>query len=145
MTTMSTDRVFTTAGIHPYDQVEWGTRDVVQRNWRTNEVVFEQRGVEFPVDWSDNAVAIVTSKYFRGALGTPQREHSLKQVVDRVILTYTKAGKENGYFATEEDAEVFEQVLTIALMLQVFEFNSTVWFYVVYAYTPSVSVYCLFI
>ncbi len=138
MTTMSTDRVFTTAGIHPYDQVEWGTRDVVQRNWRTNEVVFEQRGVEFPVDWSDNAVAIVTSKYFRGALGTPQREHSLKQVVDRVIDTYVRAGQEHGYFDAEE-ADAFGDDLKYALITQMFSFNSPVWFNVGTASPQQVS------
>ena len=67
-------RVFTKEGVHPYDEVEWDRRDVVQTNWRTGETVFEQHGVEFPSSWSVNASTIVTTKYFRGALGTEQRE-----------------------------------------------------------------------
>ncbi len=78
-------RVFTTPGVHPYDQVRWERRDVVMTNWRDGSVNFEQRGVEFPDYWSVNAANIVTTKYFRGAVGTPQREWSLKQLVDRVV------------------------------------------------------------
>ncbi|NDA81216.1 MAG: vitamin B12-dependent ribonucleotide reductase, partial [Actinobacteria bacterium] len=87
------ERIYTTAGVHPYDEVTWERRDVVQNNWKTGEVVFEQRGVEFPDFWSVNASTIVTTKYFRGAVGYENREWSLKQVIDRVVLTYTKAGK----------------------------------------------------
>ena len=76
-------------------------------NWRDGSVNFEQHGVEFPDFWSVNAANIVTTKYFRGAVGSPQREWSLKQLIDRVVGTYEKAGKEHGYFATEEDAEIF--------------------------------------
>lgn len=122
------ERIFTTPGIHPYDEVTWEARDVVQQNWKTGETIFEQRGVEFPEFWSLNASTIVTTKYFRGALGTDARERSLKQLIDRVVLTYVKAGKENGYFAGDEDAEVFEHELTWALLHQVFAFNSPVWF-----------------
>jgi ribonucleoside-diphosphate reductase alpha chain len=86
-------RLYTTAGQHPYDGVNWERRDVVQTNWKTGEVVFEQRGAEFPDFWSVNASTIVTTKYFRGALGTPEREWSLRQLIDRVVLTYTKAGR----------------------------------------------------
>jgi ribonucleoside-diphosphate reductase alpha chain len=75
-----------------------------------------------------NATTIVTTKYFRGAVGSSQREHSLRQLIDRVVLTYTKAGKEYGYFATEADAEIFEHELTWMLLHQVFSFNSPVWF-----------------
>ncbi|MFM8446192.1 MAG: vitamin B12-dependent ribonucleotide reductase, partial [Actinomycetota bacterium] len=85
-------------------------------------------GVEFPDFWSVNASTIVTTKYFRGAVGHENREWSLKQVIDRVVLTYTKAGKEHGYFATPEDAEIFEHELTYMLLHQVFSFNSPVWF-----------------
>src|SRR5262245_48636288 len=92
------ERVFTTQGVHPYDEVTWERRDVVQTNWKTGETVFEQRGVEFPESWSANASTIVTSKYFRGALGTDARESSLKQLIDRVVKTYVGAGKDNGYF-----------------------------------------------
>ncbi|MBC7463700.1 MAG: vitamin B12-dependent ribonucleotide reductase [Actinobacteria bacterium] len=125
---LSIERIYTTAGKHPYDEVTWERRDVVQTNWRTGEVVFEQRGVEYPDFWSVNASTIVTTKYFRGAVGAENREWSLKQVIDRVVLTYVKAGKEYGYFATDADAEVFEHELTHMLLHQIFSFNSPVWF-----------------
>ncbi len=121
-------RIYTRDGVHPYDEVSWERRDVVMTNWRDGSINFEQRGVEFPDFWSVNAANIVTTKYFRGALGTPQREWSLKQLVDRVVGTYGAAGREHGYFATEQDAEVFEHELTYALIHQVFSFNSPVWF-----------------
>jgi len=121
-------RVFTKEGVHPYDDVKWERRDVVQNNWKTGEVVFEQKGAEFPDFWSVNASTIVTTKYFRGAVGADNREWSLKQLIDRVVLTYTKAGKAGGYFATEDDAKVFEEELTYMLLHQVFSFNSPVWF-----------------
>ncbi|WP_030239360.1 vitamin B12-dependent ribonucleotide reductase [Streptomyces sp. NRRL S-350] len=122
------ERIHTTPGVHPYDEVRWERRDVVMTNWRDGSVNFEQRGVEFPDFWSVNAVNIVTSKYFRGAVGTPQREWSLKQIIDRVVLTYRAAGEKHGYFATTDDADVFEHELTYALLHQVFSFNSPVWF-----------------
>ncbi len=125
---ITVDRLFTTPGVHPYDDVTWERRDVVQSNWKTGEVVFEQRGVEFPDFWSVNASTIVTTKYFRGAVGTEQRETSLRQLIDRVVLTYVKAGREYGYFATPEDADIFEHELTWMLLHQVFSFNSPVWF-----------------
>jgi ribonucleoside-diphosphate reductase alpha chain len=125
---LTIERIFTTQGVHPYDEVTWERRDVVQQNWRTGETVFEQRGVEFPDFWSVNASTIVTSKYFRGALGTDTREWSLKQLVDRVVKTYRTAGEEYGYFATPRDAEIFEHELTWMLIHQVFSFNSPVWF-----------------
>ena len=122
------ERVFTTEGVHPYDEVTWEHRDVVMTNWRDGSVNFEQRGVEFPDFWSVNATNIVTSKYFRGAVGTPVREHSLRQLIDRVVKSYTAAGDKHGYFATPTDAEVFEHELTWMLLHQVFSFNSPVWF-----------------
>lgn len=125
---ITVERVYTTEGVHPYDAVTWERRDVVQTNWKTGENVFEQRGVEFPDFWSLNASTIVTTKYFRGAVGTEQREQSLKQLLDRVVLTYVAAGKEHGYFATDADAEIFEHELTHMLLHQVFSFNSPVWF-----------------
>jgi ribonucleoside-diphosphate reductase alpha chain len=121
-------RVYTTDGVHPYDEVTWERRDVVQTNWKSGETIFEQKGVEFPDFWSLNASTIVTTKYFRGALGTDVRERSLKQLIDRVVLTYTKAGRDNGYFLTDADAEIFEHELTWMLLHQVFSFNSPVWF-----------------
>ncbi len=125
---LTIDRIFTTPGIHPYDELTWERRDVVQQNWRTGETVFEQRGVEFPDFWSVNASTIVTSKYFRGAVGTDAREWSLRQLVDRVVKTYRKAGEDYGYFASPDDAEVFEHELAWMLVHQVFSFNSPVWF-----------------
>jgi ribonucleoside-diphosphate reductase alpha chain len=125
---LTIERIYTTAGVHPYDTVKWERRDVVQTNWKSGEVIFEQKGVEYPEFWSVNASTIVTTKYFRGAMGAENREWSLKQVIDRVVLTYTKAGKENGYFATSNDAEIFEHELTHMLMHQIFSYNSPVWF-----------------
>ncbi|MFC6287566.1 vitamin B12-dependent ribonucleotide reductase [Nocardioides sp. GCM10027113] len=127
-TGLKIDRVFSTEGVHPYDEITWERRDVVQTNWKTGEAVFEQRGVEFPDFWSVNASTIVTTKYFRGAVGTDAREWSLKQLIDRVVHTYTKAGIEHGYFESKADAEVFEHELTWLLAHQYFSFNSPVWF-----------------
>ncbi|MEU8109677.1 vitamin B12-dependent ribonucleotide reductase [Nonomuraea muscovyensis] len=121
-------RIFTTPGVHPYDEITWERRDVVMTNWRDGSVNFEQRGVEFPEFWSVNAANIVTTKYFRGAVGTPQREWSLKQLVDRVVGVYTRTAVEHGYFAGEEDAEIFDHELKYALVHQIFAFNSPVWF-----------------
>jgi ribonucleoside-diphosphate reductase alpha chain len=136
---LKVDRIYTTAGVHPYDEVTWERRDVVQNNWKTGQVVFEQHGVEFPDFWSVNASTIVTTKYFRGAVGYENREWSLKQVIDRVVLSYTKAGKEFGYFASDADAEVFEYELSWMLLHQVFSFNSPVWFNVGTAAPQQVS------
>ena len=125
---LTMNRIYTTAGVHPYDQVTWERRDVVMTNWRDGSVNFEQHGVEFPDFWSVNAANIVTTKYFRGAVGSPQREWSLKQLVDRVVGVYTETGRKDGYFATEEDAKIFDHELKYALVHQVFSFNSPVWF-----------------
>ncbi|PZG13556.1 ribonucleoside-diphosphate reductase, adenosylcobalamin-dependent [Micromonospora craterilacus] len=125
---LKVERVWTTEGVHPYDEVVWERRDVVMTNWRDGSINFEQRGVEFPESWSVNAANIVTTKYFRGAVGTPEREWSLKQLIDRVVTTYRTAGEEYGYFANPADAEVFAHELTWMLLHQVFSFNSPVWF-----------------
>jgi ribonucleoside-diphosphate reductase alpha chain len=136
---MKIRRIHTTAGVHPYDQVTWERRDVVMTNWRDGSINFEQRGVEFPDFWSVNAGNIVTTKYFRGAVGTDQREWSLKQLVDRVVDVYTATGREHGYFATGEDAEIFDHELKYALIHQIFSFNSPVWFNVGTASAQQVS------
>ncbi|SCL30974.1 ribonucleoside-diphosphate reductase class II [Micromonospora nigra] len=125
---LKVERVWTTEGVHPYDEVAWERRDVVMTNWRDGSINFEQRGVEFPETWSVNAANIVTTKYFRGAVGTPEREWSLRQLIDRVVTTYRTAGEEHGYFASPADAEVFGHELTWMLLHQVFSFNSPVWF-----------------
>ncbi|MEU6405682.1 vitamin B12-dependent ribonucleotide reductase [Streptomyces sp. NPDC046985] len=122
------ERIHTTPGVHPYDEVSWERRDVVMTNWRDGSVNFEQRGVEFPDFWSVNAVNIVTSKYFRGAVGTPQRETGLRQLIDRIVKTYRAAGEDHAYFASPADAEIFEHELAYALLHQIFSFNSPVWF-----------------
>jgi len=136
---LTIERIYTKEGVHPYDEAKWERRDVVQQNWKTGETVFEQHGVEFPDFWSVNASTIVTTKYFRGALGAENREWSLKQVIDRVVLTYTKAGRDNGYFATEQDATIYEHELTYMLMHQIFAYNSPVWFNVGTAQPQQVS------
>ncbi|SER62764.1 ribonucleoside-diphosphate reductase alpha chain [Propionibacterium cyclohexanicum] len=136
---LAVQRVFTTPGVHPYDEVTWERRDVVQTNWKTGEVVFEQKNVEFPDFWSVNASTIVTTKYFRGAAGTDKRESSLKQLIDRVVSTYVKAGLDNGYFAGKPDAEIFGAELTWMLVHQYFSFNSPVWFNVGTASPQQVS------
>jgi ribonucleoside-diphosphate reductase alpha chain len=133
------ERVYTTEARHPYDEVTWQRRDVVMTNWRDGTVNFEQRGVEFPDSWSVNAVNIVTSKYFRGAVGSEQRESSLRQLIDRVVTTYTAAGVAHGYFATDTDKEIFSQELTWMLLHQLFSFNSPVWFNVGTASPQQVS------
>jgi ribonucleoside-diphosphate reductase alpha chain len=122
------ERIFSTEGVHPYDELTWERRDVVQTNWKTGVTVFEQRGVEYPDFWSVNASTIVTTKYFRGAVGTDVREWSLKQLIDRIVKTYTKAGTDHGYFESTVDAEIFEHELTWLLVHQYFSFNSPVWF-----------------
>ncbi len=121
-------RLFTTPDVHPYDEVTWERRDVVMTNWRDGSINFEQRGVEFPGFWSVNAANIVTTKYFRGAVGSDTREWSLRQLIDRVVHQYRAAGELNGYFASAADAELFERELTWMLLHQVFSFNSPVWF-----------------
>ncbi|MFI5956931.1 vitamin B12-dependent ribonucleotide reductase [Cryptosporangium sp. NPDC051539] len=136
---LTVERVYTTAGVHPYDEVTWERRDVVMTNWRDGKVNFEQRGVEFPDFWSLNSTNIVTTRYFRGALGTPQRENSLRHLIDRVVRVYRAAGIEHGYFASPEDAEIFEHELAWMLLHQVFSFNSPVWFNVGTAAPQQVS------
>ncbi len=121
-------RHFTTPGTHPYDQVAWERRDARISNYKDGTVAFEQTGVEFPVSWSLNATNIVAQKYFRGTLGTPQRESSLRQVIDRVADTITRWGSEGGYFADPAEAEAFSDELKYILVTQRAAFNSPVWF-----------------
>ncbi|WP_420455281.1 LAGLIDADG family homing endonuclease [Rubrivirga sp.] len=128
------DRVFSTPGQHPFDSVTWVSRDAAIKN-HTGEAIFEQLGVEFPEAFSPLAVNVVASKYFYGDLargnGSPaegQREYSLKQLVHRVTRTITDWGKDQGYFATDADAETFYDELTWLCTNQVGAFNSPVWF-----------------
>jgi len=119
-------RTFTRAGVHPYDDITWELRDAVIQGEGGN--VFEQKGVEVPAFWSQTATNVVASKYFRGKLGTPEREWSVKQMVDRVVGRITKWGIEGGYFASDADADVFAHELTWLLVNQHASFNSPVWF-----------------
>src|SRR5262245_47839417 len=121
-------RLFTTDHAHPYDEPTWARRDAAITNWRDGSIAFEQRDLEFPATWSQNATNIVAQKYFRGPLGTPQREHSVRQMVDRVAGTITDWGVKDGYFAGQGDAEAFRAELTHLLVNQRAAFNSPVWF-----------------
>jgi ribonucleoside-diphosphate reductase alpha chain len=130
-------RFFTTPGEHPFDAVEWELRDA--RIGHGDKVSFEQREVEFPKSWSQNATNIVAQKYFRGQLGSPAREHSVKQMIGRVAGTIATWGKTYGYFATEADADTFEAELTYILLHQLAAFNSPVWFNVGFEERPQCS------
>ena len=130
-------RYFTTEGKHPFDDVEWEVRDAVIPNYKEGGNAFEQRDVEFPASWSQNATNIVAQKYFRGTLGTPQRESSVRQLAGRVVDTITRWGQKNGYFASDHDAQVFAEELTHLIVTQKAAFNSPVWFNVGVPDTPQ--------
>ena len=136
-TGLSVGRFFTEPGVHPFDTVDWERRDA--RIGHGEHVAFEQLGVEFPKSWSQNATNIVAQKYFRGQLGAPERESSVKQMIARVAGTIAGWGREGGYFATEEDAEAFEAELTHVLLNQMAAFNSPVWFNVGFEESPQCS------
>ena len=121
-------RHFTSPDVHPYDELVWERRDSVIANWKTQEVAFEQLGVEVPASWSLNATNILAQKYFRGTVGTPEREWSLRQVADRVVDTITNWGRKGGYFADDAEAEVFNVELKHLIITQKAAFNSPVWF-----------------
>jgi ribonucleoside-diphosphate reductase alpha chain len=121
-------RHFTTAGVHPYDEVVWERRDARITNYRDGSVAFEQLGVEVPESWSVNATNILAQKYFRGTLGTDEREWSLKQVADRVADTLTLWGIKDGYFVDDDEAQVFNHELKYLIIHQRAAFNSPVWF-----------------
>ncbi len=132
-------RHFTREGVHPFDEVDWEVRDAVIPNDKEGGNAFEQRGVEFPLTWSQNATNIVAQKYFRGHLGSPERENSVRQMVGRVVDTITGWGVKDGYFATEDDARVFADELTHLLVTQKAAFNSPVWFNVGHEPKPQCS------
>ncbi|MGH2893923.1 MAG: vitamin B12-dependent ribonucleotide reductase, partial [Solirubrobacteraceae bacterium] len=134
---LSVRRYFTTPQTHPFDAVEWERRDA--RIGHGDKVSFEQRDVEFPKAWSQNATNIVAQKYFRGQLGSPARESSVKQMIGRVAGTISAWGRERGYFASGEDAETFEHELTHILLHQMAAFNSPVWFNVGFEEAPQNS------
>ncbi|MFA4954366.1 MAG: vitamin B12-dependent ribonucleotide reductase [Patescibacteria group bacterium] len=124
---ISIQRFYTQPGVHPYGTIEWEKRDASITNEK-GKVVFEQKGVEMPKYFSQTATNIVVSHYFRGRLNTPERETSLRQVVDRIALTIAGWGRRGGYFKTAEDAQVFEDELTSILINQRAAFNSPVWY-----------------
>jgi len=135
---LSIERFFTSPDTHPFDTVEWEShRDA--RIGHGDRVAFEQTDVEFPTTWSQNATNIVTQKYFRGQLGHPSRERSVKQMIGRVAGTIAGWGRERGYFATEEDGDAFEAELTHILLHQMAAFNSPVWFNVGFEESPQCS------
>ncbi|MDW3213608.1 MAG: vitamin B12-dependent ribonucleotide reductase [Ilumatobacteraceae bacterium] len=121
-------RLFTSPGVDPYDEVVWERRDARITNWKDGTVAFEQLDVEFPASWSVNATNIVTQKYFRGTLGTPERESSLRQVIDRVVDTIVTWGREGDYFADADEEQAFSDELKYILVTQRAAFNSPVWF-----------------
>ncbi|MEO8968197.1 MAG: vitamin B12-dependent ribonucleotide reductase, partial [Solirubrobacteraceae bacterium] len=134
---LSIQRQLTTAGQHPFDAIEWEIRDA--RIGHGDRVSFEQRDVEFPKSWSQNATNIVAQKYFRGQIGSPTRERSVKQMITRVAGTIAGWGHERGYFATDQDAATFDAELTHILLHQMAAFNSPVWFNVGFEESPQCS------
>ncbi len=131
------ERRFTTPGVDPFDEIEWETRDAIIGD--PENPAFEQRGVEFPKSWSQNATNIVAQKYFRGRIGSPERESSVREMITRVAGTIANWGREGGYFATEEDGHAFEAELTHILLHQKAAFNSPVWFNVGFEEHPQCS------
>ncbi|HLM86290.1 MAG TPA: vitamin B12-dependent ribonucleotide reductase, partial [Solirubrobacteraceae bacterium] len=134
---LSIERFFTTPGVHPFDTVEWELRDA--RIGHGDRVAFEQRNVEFPKSWSQNATNIVAQKYFRGQIGSPERESSVKEMISRVAGTITGWGRAGGYFASEDDARAFNHELTHILLYQMAAFNSPVWFNCGFEESPQLS------
>jgi ribonucleoside-diphosphate reductase alpha chain len=131
-------RVFTLPGVDPFDEVTWEQRSAVIGNER-GEVVFEQRDVEIPSFWSQQATNIVVSKYFRGQIGTPERENSVKQMIGRVVNTITEWARKDGYFASENDLQSFSAELKHILVYQKAAFNSPVWFNCGFEKAPQCS------
>jgi ribonucleoside-diphosphate reductase alpha chain len=134
---LSVERLFTSPEKHPFDTIEWELRDA--RIGHGERVAFEQANVEFPKSWSQNATNIVAQKYFRGQIGHPERERSVKQMIGRVAGTIAAWGRERAYFASEQDAEAFEAELTHILLHQLAAFNSPVWFNVGFEESPQCS------
>ena len=130
-------RHFTIPGRDPFAEVDWETRDAFIPG--KDKPAFEQKGVEFPKFWSQTATNIVAQKYFRGQMGSPERESSVKQMIGRVAGTISNWGRTGGYFASEEDADAFEMELTAILLNQKAAFNSPVWFNVGFEETPQCS------
>ncbi|HKT79944.1 MAG TPA: vitamin B12-dependent ribonucleotide reductase [Vicinamibacterales bacterium] len=135
---LSFERFFTRVGVDPFDEVEWELRDAIIGNER-GQSVFEQRDVEIPKSWSQQATNIVVSKYFRGQMGSPERERSVKQLIGRVVNTITEWARKDKYFATEEDLQAFSDDLKHILVYQKAAFNSPVWFNCGFEKAPQCS------
>ncbi len=135
-------RYFTRPGTHPYDMVEWERREARIQNYKDGTDAFFQPDVEFPVSWSQNATNIVAQKYFRGTLGTPERETSLKQVIDRIADTITAWGVRDGYFVDDQEGAAFRNELKYILLSQRAAFNSPVWFNIGVKGVPQQSSAC---
>src|SRR5246500_3006014 len=121
------ERYFTPPGSHPYDLIEWERRTAAITSDK-GQVIFEQKDVEVPRSWSQLAINVVAQKYFRGSPGSPERETSVRQIIDRVVDTLATWGRDGGYFATDEDAENWAEELSYLLVTQQASFNSPVWF-----------------
>src|SRR5213593_4899591 len=121
------ERSFTRPGVDPFDEIEWEIRTAAITNEK-GDLVFEQKEVEVPKFWSQTATNVVASKYFRGTLGTPERERSVRQLIGRVVRTIGGWGRAQGYFDSEADAQTFEAELKHLLVYQKMSFNSPVWF-----------------
>src|SRR5438874_1021397 len=121
------ERYFTPPDSHAYDLVEWERRTAAITSEK-GQVIFEQKDVEVPRSWSQLAINVVAQKYFRGSPGSPERETSVRQIIDRVVETLTRWGREGGYFATDEDADNWSEELRFLLVTQHASFNSPVWF-----------------
>src|SRR5216110_887770 len=130
-------RYFTIPERDPFDEVEWETRDAFIPG--RDKPVFEQRGVEFPKFWSQTATNIVAQKYFRGRMGSPDRESSVKQMIGRIVATVGAWGRQGGYFASDEEADTFQDELKFILVHQLASFNSPVWFNVGFEEKPQCS------
>src|SRR5262245_3251260 len=130
-------RYFTIPGRDPFDEIEWEIRDAFIPG--KEKAAFDQKSVEFPKFWSQTATNIVAQKYFRGKLGTPERETSVKQMIGRIVDTIGGWGREGGYFATDDEADTFESELKAILVNQLASFNSPVWFNVGFEEKPQCS------
>ncbi|HJL76677.1 MAG TPA: ribonucleoside-diphosphate reductase, partial [Acidimicrobiales bacterium] len=135
-------RLFTEAGVHPYDAVVWEHRESRLVDHRDGSVAFEQLGVEVPASWSVNATNILAQKYFRGKVGTPERESSLRQVADRIVDTIAAWGRDDGYFTDDDEADAFADELKHLIVSQKAAFNSPVWFNIGVPDTPQQASAC---
>jgi ribonucleoside-diphosphate reductase alpha chain len=124
---LKVERYFTHKGKHPFDEIEWETRTAEIKDFKTGKSSFKQEDLEFPQFWSQRATDIVASKYFRGLMGTPRREYSVKQLIGRIVDTLTGWGGKMKYFASKEDAQAFNHELTHLLLHQMAAFNSSLW------------------